>query len=671
MPEKILITCALPYVNNIPHLGNIIQVLSADVFARCQRHTDNEVLYVCGTDEHGTTTETIALKEGLTPQQVCDKYHKIHKEIYEWFNISFDHFGRTSTHYQHEITQDIFLKAYKNGYIFEKDLEQPYCPKCNKFLADRFVEGTCPHCGSPNARGDQCEDCSKVLDAKELIDARCTTCGGSTQIKTSRHLFLDLPKLSDRLKEWLESKSDWSANARNFSLGWIKEGLEPRCITRDLEWGVKVPLEGWDHKVFYVWFDACIGYISITADLCARNGTKWEYWWKDENTKLFQFMGKDNVPFHSIMFPASLIGADDDYILVHQLSSTEYLNYEGGAFSKSRNRGIFGTDVIETGVPVDIWRYYIYINRPEKSDVDFTWEDFQKRNNDELVGNLGNFIYRAETFSKKYYDGKVPEAESEEQDNALFEEVSGLVDEIQDEIYKCNLKNGLKALMRIARLGNQFFQENEPWKNEKRRAPTVKSALNVCATLAIALEPFMPETSEKIWKSLNLEGDVHSMPWTAAKTRQLQGGETIEKPKILFKKLEDDLIVSLKERYSGKKEETEKGEEQMDNIIKYDDFAKCQFKVALVEQAEKVEGSKKLLKLQVDIGDEKRQIVAGMAPYYDPESLVGKKIIIVANLEPAKLFGLESQGMLLAAEKGDDVVLLTVDNDIEQGALIR
>jgi methionyl-tRNA synthetase len=599
---------------------------------------------------------------------VCDKYHKIHKEIYEWFNISFDHFGRTSTQFQHNITQDIFLKAYNNGYVFEKDLEQTYCPKCNKFLADRFVEGTCPHCGSPNARGDQCEDCSKVLDAKELIDPVCTTCGGKAEIRNSRHLFLDLPRLSDRLEEWITTKDNWSANAKNFSLGWIHEGLEPRCITRDLEWGVKVPLEGWEHKVFYVWFDACIGYISITMEHCHNAGIDWTYWWKDPATKLYQFMGKDNVPFHTIMFPATLMGANDDYILVHQLSSTEYLNYEGGAFSKSRNRGIFGTDVIDTGVPVDVWRYYIYMNRPEKSDVDFTWEDFQKRTNDELVGNFGNFIYRAQTFAKKYYGSAVPDAQDGPEDEALYAEVQQIIDEMASELEAAHLKSGLKLAMRIARLGNQFFQENEPWKNEARRAQTVKTALNLCATLAIAVDPFMPMVSETIWSALNLEGSVHKMPWQRAKDRAFSGGETIQKPTLLFGKLEDDAIEKLKKKYSGKSKAQPKEE---DTMIEYEDFAKCKFKVALVLAAERVDKSKKLLKLQIDLGDEKRQLVAGLAEYYEPEQMVGKKIIIVANLKPAKLMGVESQGMLLAAEKGDAVTLLTVDGDIEQGAIIR
>ncbi|HPR41637.1 MAG TPA: methionine--tRNA ligase [Candidatus Methanofastidiosa archaeon] len=664
--EKILITCALPYVNNIPHLGNIIQVLSADVFARYQRHTENEVLYVCGTDEHGTTTETIAMKEGLSPQEVCDKYYKIHKEIYEWFNISFDHFGRTSTHFHHEITQDIFTKAFNNGYIIEKDLEQPYCPKCEKYLADRFVEGTCPHCGSENARGDQCEDCSKVLDAKELLDPHCAICGGNTEIRTSKHLFLDLPRLSDRLKEWAEDKMNWSQNARNFTLGWISEGLEQRCITRDLEWGVKVPLEGWDHKVFYVWFDACIGYISITAEYSTINGTKWEYWWKDPKTKLFQFMGKDNVPFHTIMFPATLMAADDGYILVHQLSSTEYLNYEGGAFSKSRNRGIFGTDVLDSGIPVDVWRYYIYINRPEKSDVDFTWDDFQRRNNDELVGNLGNFIYRAQTFAKKYYDLKVPDIEDQEVDDRFYEEVAEVVSEIGADIANTKLKSGLKNVMKLSKMGNQFFQENEPWKNEDRRANTVKTALNLCASIAIVLEPYMPTISEEIWKGLDQKGDVHSTDWEQAKERVFNGGESIQKPNILFKKLEDEFVKDLKTRYSGKAKKQEEVE-----MIEYEDFSKCKFKVAEILTAEKVEKSDKLLKLSIDLGDEKRQLVAGLAQYYSPEEMVGKKIIVVANLKPAKLFGIESQGMLLAAEKGDDVKLLTVDGDIEAGAEIR
>ncbi|MHC1605576.1 MAG: methionine--tRNA ligase [Candidatus Methanofastidiosia archaeon] len=670
MPQKkILITCALPYVNNIPHLGNLIQVLSADVFARYHKHTENEVLYICGTDEHGTTTETIAIKEGLTPKKVCDKYYRIHKEIYEWFMISFDYFGRTSTSYQHEITQDIFLKAYNNGFIFEKDLEQPYCPRCKRFLADRFVEGTCPYCESPNARGDQCDDCSKVLDAKELINPRCTMCGEKAEIKVSRHLFLDLPKLSDRLKKWIETKNSWSQNAKNFSLGWIKEGLEPRCITRDLEWGVKVPLKGWEHKVFYVWFDAPIGYMSITADHCAKTGKNWHYWWKDPNVMLYQFMGKDNIPFHTIFFPGTLMATDDGYILVHQLSSTEYLNYEGGQFSKSRNRGIFGTDAVESQISVDVWRYYIYINRPEKSDVDFTWDDFEKKNNDELVGNLGNFIYRTQTFANKYFNGIVPDVELDSGDRKFYEKIGSLIDDMQHDLETVNLKSGLKTAMKISRMGNQFFQENEPWKNENRRAQTVKVSLNLCATLAIILEPYLPAASEKIWKSLNLKGDIHHIPWKKAKEVLLPGGKEIQKPEILFKKLEKETIKSLKTEYDGQKKE--KKSEEVNKMIMYDDFSKCDFRVGIVESAEKVEGSKKLLKLRVNVGEEKRQLVAGLAEYYTPEKITGKKIIVLVNLQSTKIFGIESQGMLLAAEKGENVKLLTVDEDIETGAKVR
>ena len=420
--NKVLITSALPYVNNVPHLGNIIGcVLSADVFARYCRLKGLDTLYVCGTDEHGTATETKALEEGLSPKEICDKYYAIHKDIYEWFGCSFDVFGRTSTTVHRDVTQSIFKRVYDNGFITKKEVEQLFCEKCDKFLSDRFVEGECPHCNYSDARGDQCDGCGKLLNGVELIKPACKVCKGIPVVKTSDHLFLDLPKLSVELDEWFDAQSeigDWPLNARRITKSWIKEGLKERCISRDLKWGVHIPLEGYEDKVFYVWFDAPIGYISITKS--ARED--WSEWWHDSNIPLYQFMAKDNVPFHSIIFPATLKSTRDPWNTLHHLASTEYLNYENGKFSKSRNQGVFGTDAKESGIPADVWRYYLLINRPENADTQFTWKDFQEKNNNELLANLGNFVNRALTFANNNFEGKILESLP----NAMFKvEIEG------------------------------------------------------------------------------------------------------------------------------------------------------------------------------------------------------------------------------------------------------
>ena len=412
--KKRLITSALPYVNNIPHLGNLTQVLSADVFARFCRSRGYETLYICGTDEYGTASETRALQEGVTPQELCDRYHKIHEEIYKWFNIDFSYFGRTSTPLQTEIVQHIFKKVDENGYIIEKETEQLYCPDCNRFLADRFVLGTCPHCGYDGARGDQCDKCGTLLDPTELINPKCSVCGATPVLRKTKHLYLDLPKALPLLEKWMEKASVegfWAKNAIQITNSWIRDGLQQRCITRDLKWGIPVPKKGFEDKVFYVWFDAPIGYISITA-----NATKdWEYWWRDpENTELFQFIGKDNIPFHTVIFPSSLLATGEKWTMLFHMSSTEYLNYEGGKFSKSKGIGIFGNDVQETGIPADVWRFYMFYNRPESSDFTFTWKDFQEKLNKELIGNLSNLVNRTLTFVKRFYNSDLGEGPIDE-----------------------------------------------------------------------------------------------------------------------------------------------------------------------------------------------------------------------------------------------------------------
>ncbi|MDR0498075.1 MAG: methionine--tRNA ligase, partial [Treponema sp.] len=460
--KRRLITSALPYVNNVPHLGNLIQVLSADVFGRFCRLSGYETLYVCGTDEYGTATETKAAEEGISPRELCDRYYAIHDNIYRWFQIAFDKFGRTSTPVHTEVTQDIFTKLDREGFISEQIIEQLHCASCGRFLADRYVLGLCPHCNSPNARGDQCEDCGKLLDPTELKDPKCSSCGSTPAKEKTKHLYIDLPKIRERLESWLKIASKngfWSNNAIQMSQAWIRDGLRERAITRDLKWGIPVPKSGYEKKVFYVWFDAPIGYISITGNLGEERGGDWrsfiDYWWKSPGeTELFQFIGKDNIPFHCVVFPSSLLGSRDNWTMLHHMSSTEYLNYESGKFSKSRGVGVFGTDVMETGIPADVWRFYIFYNRPEKSDTLFTWKDFLEKVNSELIGNLGNLVNRTLSFVSRYYDGKIPDGKGN--DN-FWKTVRSYENDITAALERANLRDAFHLVFEVSSFANKTF----------------------------------------------------------------------------------------------------------------------------------------------------------------------------------------------------------------------
>lgn len=628
--SKILVTSALPYVNNVPHLGTMVCVFSADVYTRFLRLKGENVISVLGTDEHGTTAEVKAIEEGVTPRELVDKYFKIHKEIYDWFECDFDCFGRTSSEANKDVTIDIFQKLDKNGYIVEQELEQTYCRKCDKFLADRFVIGECPHCGYPEARGDQCESCSKLLNAIELKNPKCSICGTAPEIKKSRHLFIDLPKLEPKLVEWMDKvKAGWSHNARSMSEAWLKEGLTLRCITRDLKWGIPVPKEGYENKVFYSWFDAPIGYIGITKE-CKKD---WKDWWLNPDTRLVQFMGKDNIPFHTILFPSFLIGTGDPYVLVSGLSVNEYLNYEGGMFSKSRGIGVFGDSAMETGIKADIWRYYVMAARPEKSDSEFTWKDFQAKTNNELVANIGNLTNRTLTFINRFYDNKIGAA-----DEAFFEKLREAEKRVGGLLDKIELRDALKEIMLIGKMGNQYFQENEPWKHKKKAAQVLAVLANLVKDISIMIAPYMPEAAKNIQKQLNLK----DLTWDDLGQITLKEGHEIKQAKIIFNKIEDKELDEFETKYGSKSK-----------------AFPLNLKVAKILKAEPV--GDKLMKLEVDIG-EKRQIVAGIKPFYSAEELVGKNIVVVANLKPAKLKGLVSKGMLLAA--GDDARLLTAPNSM-------
>ncbi len=546
--KRILVTSALPYVNNIPHLGNLIgSVLSADVFARFARLEGNKVLFVLGTDEYGTTAETKAIEEGLTPKQLVDKYFKIHKNIYDWFGTSYDCLGRTTSKENQEIAQNIFLKLYKNGFIVEKEIEQLYSEKSKKFLSDRFVEGECPFCHAKGARGDQCDACGKLLDQKDLINPISKLDGSKPIMKKTRHLYVDLPKAEKELKKFFDKrKSGWSKQAVSITEQWLKRGLELRAITRDLEWGIPVPLKGWEHKVFYSWFDAPIGYIGITAE-CLKE--KWKNWWKKDDVVLYQFMGKDNVPFHSIMFPTYLIGAKDNYHLIDVLDSTAYLNYEGGKFSKSKNVGVFGNDVIESGIESDLWRYYLFRVRPEDSDTEFNWDDFKAKINNELVGNFGNFINRVITLSEKFFAGKKPVKKK----SFLKKEVQILLKEYTELMGKSREKDALSKANEISSLGNKFLQEKEPWnliKTDKKAAgEVIAECIDLFKVLALVYYPFVPSAAQKVADAIKFDlkkGFKEAFVGVKEKT-------TIVPQGILFAKLEDKQIESLRKKFSGKR----------------------------------------------------------------------------------------------------------------------
>ncbi|KAJ2853335.1 methionine--tRNA ligase mes1 [Coemansia erecta] len=563
--QNVLITSALPYVNNVPHLGNIIgSTLSADAFARYSRVRGRNTLYICGTDEYGTTTETKALEEGISCQELCDKYSALHQQVYEWFGLSFNHFGRTSTAKQTEIVQATFEKCHANGFVSEAELTQLFCETCSRFLADRFVEGTCPSCGYDDARGDQCDKCGKLLNANELIEPRCKLDGNRPVLRDSRHLFLDLDLLQPRCEEFVKKSYEagqWSSNGLTITKNWLREGLRPRCITRDLKWGVPVPLRGFEDKVFYVWFDACIGYPSITANYTSE----WERWWKNpDNVKLYQFMGKDNVPFHTVVFPSTQLASAEPWTMLHHISTCEYLNYETGKFSKSRGVGVFGNNAQDTGVPADVWRYFLLANRPEKSDTIFTWADFVSRNNNELLNNVGNLCNRVVKFLDKNtnYAGIVPAADAaliapgaDTTDRRLIDDVNVLLAEYVQNMDAVHIKAGLRSAMEISARGNLYLQDsrldNTLFSESRAQCDTVIAvATNLIYLLSALLHPFMPATSASIARQLNAPERL----LTETFELELQPGHVIGKPEYLFTSIDEKKAEEWRAKYGGKQE---------------------------------------------------------------------------------------------------------------------
>ena len=686
-----LITAALPYVNNIPHLGNIIQSLSGDVFARYCRSKGYDTLYICGTDEYGTATETKALEEKTDPRSLCDHYYKEHTNIYKWFNINFDKFGRTSNQQCTEITQGLFNDLDAAGLIKEHVNKQLFCPHCNMFLADRYVDGTCPKCGSPKARGDQCDECGSLLDPIELKEPKCHTCGSTPEVRETKHLYIDLPALSDKLNAWVEKASvegRWADNAINMTKAWIRDGLQERGITRDLKWGIPVPKAGYEDKVFYVWFNAPIGYLSITkqlADELIKEGKQsfdWKSWWipsESEEAKgkgkvdLFQFIGKDNIPFHTVIFPCTLLGSPHEWTKLHHMSSTEYLNYEDGKFSKSRGVGVFGSDAIETGIPADAWRFYIFYNSPEKQDYQFTWKDFMEKLNGELIGNLGNLVNRTLLFVNKYYEGKIPEAPVDEE---LWAQVKELENKATEYLEWADLKDAFRTMFEISDICNKKFQATEPWK-ARTENPAVADSLihNLCYVikdLMIMMNPYMPQYTQKIMSYFGKTIEekkvgMETKPgYTWADLGVTEGLTTVGPTEVFFKPLDQKTMLAFREKFGGqqkaKKEEkkadkkAKKAEPVVLPVEQQEAFFNSTIELTvakIVDVKPNPEGEKLFIETLDDGSGTPRTIQSGLRMYLKEEDLLGKHVVIASNLAPRTMRGVESRGMLLAGDYKD------------------
>jgi len=654
--KKKLITSALPYVNNVPHLGNIIGcVLSADVYARFCRLRGYETLYVCGTDEYGTATENKAREEGMTPREICDKYFAIHRDIYSDFNMSFDAFGRTSTPTQTEVAQSIFHDLDEADLIKAETTQRLYCDHDQIFLADRYVEGTCPNCQYEDARGDQCDQCGSLLEPENLIAPRCKICGNPPVVKQTEHLYLKLDSLQPKLQAWFEESSQkgaWSRNAIQTTQSWLDRGLQPRPITRDLKWGVPVPKPGFENKVFYVWFDAPIGYISITAHAFED----WRDWWQNpEKVELYQFMAKDNIPFHTVIFPSSQLGTGKPWTKLHHINATEYLNYENTKFSKSRNVGVFGTDVRETGIPIDLWRFYLLLIRPERSDSSFNWSEFFERVNSEFIDNIGNLVNRALVYLNKNFEGRIQVGPRDEAQLAFVEGCQAHWQRLTEALEAVRLRDALRIVLDVGNLGNKFFQDMAPWekiKVDRDHAQTTVSLLAyLVRDLSIALEPYMPDTASRLKVMLGLEQGI----WSDIGTFSGHDGHRIGSPEIIFRKLDVKEAERFRKKYSGAAPQ----------------FGPFDIRIGRICAVTQHPNSDRLYVLQVDVGEASpRTIVAGLTKHYTKESLLEKKVAVLANLKPADLQGVISQGMVLVAEKRKKMALLNGDS-FEIGARAR
>ena len=678
--KRYTITSALPYANGPIHIGHLAGVyIPADIYTRYLRMKGKDVVFIGGSDEHGVPITIKAQQQGVTPQQIVDKYHGIIKRSFEDFGISFDVYSRTSNKVHHETASGFFKTLYDKGEFIEQTNEQFYDHDQNQFLADRYITGTCPHCGNENAYGDQCENCGTTLNATDLINPKSALTRNTPLLKETKHWYLPLNRYEDWLKEWIIEghKHDWKSNVYGQCKSWIDQGLQARAVTRDLNWGVKVPIEGADGKVLYVWFDAPIGYISATKEWAAGKGVSWEPYWKDSETKMIHFIGKDNIVFHCIIFP-SMLKREGTYILPENVPANEFLNLENDKISTSRNWAVWLHEYLEDFPgKQDVLRYVLCANAPETKDNDFTWKDFQARNNNELLAIFGNFANRTLVLTKKYFEGKVPEhGELQEVDKIALNELKSFPDKISFSLENYRFREALNELMNLARLGNKYLTETEPWKIFKTDAERVKAILNVslqiCANLALLAEPFLPFTSKKLMGMLNLG----ILKWEDAGTGNLLlAGHQLNEPAFLFEKIEDEQIQFQIQKLLNTKIENEGNKVKINpqkEDISFDDFVKLDIRTATIIEAEKIPKTKKLLKLIIDTGIDKRTIVSGIAEYYSPEEIIGQKVSVLINLAPRKLKGIESQGMILMAENSKgELCFVQPSVDFNNGSEIK
>ena len=663
--DRYTITAALPYTNGPIHIGHLAGVyVPADIYARYQRLIGKDVAFICGSDEHGVAISMKAKKEGVTPKEVIDKYHAIIKKSFADFGISFDNYSRTSAEVHHKTASGIFIRLYEQGDFIEETTAQLYDVKAEQFLADRFVVGTCPVCDHKEAYGDQCENCGSSLNATDLIHPKSTITGTIPTLKKTKHWFLPLDRYEDFLRKWIleTHEKDWKPNVYGQCRSWIDDGLKPRAVTRDLDWGIPVPVKGGEGKVLYVWFDAPIGYISSTKEWAERKGRDWEPYWKDKNTKLLHFIGKDNIVFHGIIFP-SILKAHGEYILPDNVPANEFLNLEGNKLSTSKNWAVWLHEYLEEFPDMqDVLRYTLTANAPETKDNDFTWKDFQARNNNELVAIFGNFINRVMVLTDKYYGGQVPPAGNLlDADIRALQALKKYPGIISKSIERYRFREASQELMNLARLGNKYLADGEPWKvikeDEERVRTIMNVALQIATGLAVLSEPFLPFTSKKLKGILNVSPSAveGSIGWTDVSTKEtlLRAGHRIGKAELLFRKIEDaEIQVQLDKLETIKKsnEQMSKGIEPQKDTITYDDFSKLDMRIGTIIEAEKMAKTKKLLVLKVDTGLDIRTIVSGIAESFAPEEIVGKRVTVLVNLAPRTLRGVESEGMILMTE---------------------
>jgi len=673
--KRYLVTSALPYANGPIHIGHLAGVyVPSDIYTRYLRMRGLDVLSVCGSDEHGVPITLKARTEGVTPQEIVDRYHTINKKAFKDFGIAFDIYSRTSNKVHYETASEIFKTIYNKGEFTEKSSEQYFDEEAGCFLADRYIMGTCPHCGNENAYGDQCEKCGTSLSPNELINPHSTVSGSKPVLRETLHWYLPLDKYEPWLKKWiLEDHKEWKANVYGQCKSWLDQGLKPRAVSRDLDWGIPVPVEGAEGKVLYVWFDAPIGYISATKELTPD----WEKYWKDKDTKMVHFIGKDNIVFHCIIFPA-VLNAEGSFILPENVPANEFLNLENDKISTSRNWAVWLHEYLEDFPgKQDSLRYSLCANAPETKDNDFTWKDFQARNNNELVAILGNFVNRTLVLTNNYYQGKVPErGETDSNDTAVLNNISRFKENVETSLEAYRFREALKEAMNLARLGNKYLADAEPWKVIKTDPERVKTIINIAlqitANLTIICEPFLPFSMEKLRGWINF----NEIRWSeAGNTDLLKHGHVINKPGLLFDKIEDEAITRQIDKLLATKKTNEATDAKTvagKDPITFDDFTRIDIRTATILEAEKVPKTNKLLKLKIDTGLDIRTIVSGISEYFEPEAIIGKQISIVANLEPRKIKGIESKGMILMAEDKDGkLVMVSPAENVSNGSMVK